>query len=97
MAPVEEPRFTIGDLAELTRRERAARGETPASAARNLRARLEHLRAAQEPEPAGLSQAGTMPSEASSSLETRSSLEARVAALEEELKRLRDRIEEKNG
>jgi hypothetical protein len=89
MALQDPPKFTISDLAELTRREQIARGENPDSVTLKLKARLEELRTAQgaetfvtHPEPERWRQTG---------------LELRVAALEEELKRLRDRIEEKNG
>ena len=79
-----EPRFTIEDLAELQRRERAARGDTEADAFRRLREKLETLRAEQGPEPV---KAADKPAELQGP-----GIEARLAALEEEVKRLRDRI-----
>jgi polyhydroxyalkanoate synthesis regulator phasin len=84
-----EPRFSLEELVELQRRERAARGETEADTTRHLRERLQRLRAEQGPEP-------VTPAEKPAEPE-RPGLTSRVTALEEEVKRLRDRIEGKNG
>ncbi len=89
MAPQEQPTFTLAELVELNEREQMARGVSSAEVSRELRVRLDELRETQgaeaivaQPQPERWRQTG---------------LELRVAALEEELKRLRDRIEEKNG
>jgi hypothetical protein len=84
-----EPRLTIAEFAELFRREQAERGVTPAEVMRSSRADLERLRAAQGPEPVNSAEKPAEPQGPG--------LAARVAALEEEVKRLRDRIEGKNG
>jgi hypothetical protein len=89
----EEPRFTLTELVELLRRERIARGATESDTNRNLLRRLAELREEQGDEifPA---------SESRASFESSAghpSLEARLSALEEEVRRLRDRIEGNNG
>jgi hypothetical protein len=84
-----EPRFTLEELVELQRRERAARGETEADTTRHLRERLQKLRAEQGPEPVKPADKPAKPE--------KPGLEARLSAVEEEVKRLRDRIEGKNG
>jgi hypothetical protein len=78
---VAETRITIEELVELTELELAAKGETLDDTTRSLRARLTALRA------------GETPSRRSSSILRSPSTEARLQALEDEVKRLRELIE----